>query len=135
MEIYHSLAFFVTCGRRSPRPRPATGKDGKRNVDFGEAFGVAPSPFPSSSYGYARGGLGSSSVDLVGAEAGMGAGGRGMRKENIQLAPYHSDYSAAHPNLSRPSLALGRTQTAGSNASSGGGTRGMMDLFADRSQA
>lgn len=135
MEIYNSLAFFLTCGRRSPRRRPSTGKDGKRNVDFGEAFGVAPSTFPSSSHAYPRGGLGASSVDLVGAEAEMGAGGRGMRKENIQLAPYYSDYNAAHPNLSRPSLALGRIHTAGSKGSSGGGTRGMMDLYADRSPA
>jgi len=141
IEIYGSLAFFFTCGAR--KPRPATGPDGRRNVDFGEAFGVtpAPFPFPSSSstarYAYPRSGLGSSSVDLVGAQAPMGMG-----KENMELAPYQSHYTAnlSYPisNPSQPSLALTRTQTnhttasKASKATTGGGTRGLLDLYADR---
>ncbi|KAF7985464.1 hypothetical protein HWV62_5223 [Athelia sp. TMB] len=133
IEIYHSLAYFFTCGRRRRAPRPATDKDGRRNVDFGEAFGVSPSPFLTSSHAYPRRGAGQSSVDLVGAEEQMGLGGRGRGKD-IQLAPYQSDYSAAYPDLSRPSLALGRTPTGVSITSLGtvGGKRGMMDLFPDR---
>lgn len=94
------------------------GKDGKPNMDFGEAFGVTPG------YAYSGSGFQASMVNLNGGGAGVGA--RPERRaegyeEGIRLAPYIYRES---PESGGPTGKMGQGGPMPTH-----GYRGMADIF------